>query len=692
MKITLGWLRDHLNGDYTLETLCERLTALGHEVETVFDPKTRYSAFTIARVIQAVPHPNADRLQICQVETGQGDLVQVVCGAANARTGMVGVFAPPGSVIPGTALHLKAGTIRGAESNGMLCSERELELSDDHEGIIELDPSAPIGEPYISWAGLDDPVLDIAITPNRGDCLGVYGLARDLAASGLGQLKPLDQQPVEGDFASPIEWAITDKAAQSCPFVTGRFIRGVKNGPSPGWMQKRLQAIGLRPISILVDITNYLTYDIGRPLHVFDASTIRAGNLVMDQAQSGEAIRALDGHDYHLKPDMTVIRDGRNDGDNGAVLAIGGIIGGEASGCSEATQDVFLEAALFQPAQTAATGRRLDVLSDARYRFERGIDPASCLFGNAIATRMIMRYAGGTASTMTVAGQMPALARPITLTMARLHQLGGLKFAQKRAIQILSALECKVEAPDQHRIIAHPPAFRHDLSHDACLVEEIVRINGYHQIPSRSLPVYHLPQAAVTPAWQRLSLLRRTLAGRGLFETLSWSFCSLAEAEFFGEVTPELRLANPISQQFACMRPSLLIHLLAVLRRNETRGLTGAGLFETGPVFKDDGADRYQSMMAAGLRWVKPAQHWQGLDHVDLFTVKADALSALAALNVPVDRLGFAKASAAYHPGRSTALCLGTKPIAYAGELHPELCRMARIKKPVAAFEIMLDH
>ncbi|MBM3540789.1 MAG: phenylalanine--tRNA ligase subunit beta, partial [Alphaproteobacteria bacterium] len=406
MKFTLRWLKDHLETDASLDELARRLTALGLEVEGVEDRAKALAPFTVGYVIEAKRHPNADRLSVCRVDTGKGE-VQVVCGAPNAKTGMKGVFAPSGARIPGTGIDLKASVIRGVESQGMLCSEREMGLSDEHDGIIELPADAPVGAPFAALMGLDDPVIELAITPNRGDCLGVHGIARDLAAAGVGRLKTFDAEAVKGTFESPIRWRrdLPGEAVSACPFVVGRTFRGVKNGPSPKWLQDRLRAIGLRPISALVDITNYVTFDLGRPLHVFDADKVK-GDLTMRLARAGETVMALDGKTYELDPSMAVIADAH------AVHGIGGIMGGEASGVSEATTHVFLEVALFDPIRTAATGRKLGIESDARYRFERGVDPASALWGAEVAARLVKELCGGEASALTIAGEMPKGSAP----------------------------------------------------------------------------------------------------------------------------------------------------------------------------------------------------------------------------------------------------------------------------------------
>ena len=684
MKTTLAWLKEHLDTDAPLAAIAERLTMLGHEVEGVENRAAGLEPFTVASVVSAERHPNADRLKVCVVETGSGQ-VQVVCGAPNARTGMKGVFAPAGTIIPRTGAALKETVIRGVASCGMLCSAYELGLGDDHEGIIELPDEAPIGAPYASFAGLGDVVLDIKVTPNRADCLGVRGIARDLAAAGLGRLRPLDTSPVPGRFRSPIVVHIEDLSA--CPLFLGRHIRGVRNGPSPDWLQKRLEATGLRPISTLVDITNFLTFDVNRPLHVFDGGRL-TGDLAVRLAGAGEMLLALNGQEYALDPEVTVIAD--PDG----VQSLGGVIGGERTGCTDATTEVFIEAALFDPVRTAATGRRLNIASDARYRFERGLDPAFVGDGLEIATRLVLEICGGEASDIVTAGSVPDWRRRYVLRAERPANLGGLDVRHEESARILTALGCAVETLATGELSVEPPSWRGDIVGEADLVEEVLRIEGYDRIPAVPLEREEaLSRPALAPAQRRAELVRRTLAERGLVEAVTFSFIAAREAEFFGGIKPELRLVNPISADLDVMRPSLLAGLVAAARRNADRGFPDAPLFEVGPLYRDDTPEG-QVLVAAGVRAGRTGpKHWRTpTREVDLYDVKPDALAALAAMGAPAENIqATADPPAWYHPGRAGTLRLGPKVLGTFGELHPAVLEALDARPPIAAFEVFLD-
>jgi phenylalanyl-tRNA synthetase beta chain len=687
MKFTLSWLKDHLDTTASLQDITDKLSMIGLEVEGVADRAQALKPFTVAYVREARQHPNADRLRVCIVDTGRGE-VQVVCGAPNARTGMKGVFAPVGSYIPGSDLTLKAGKIRGEESNGMLVSERELGLSDEHEGIIDLPEDAPLGASFAAVAGLDDPVIEIAITPNRGDCLGVRGVARDLAAAGLGTLKPLQAEPVKGNFESPIQWRRDLPAGRqdACPYVAGRCFRGVKNGSSPTWLQDRLRAIGLRPISALVDITNYVTFDLGRPLHVFDADKVK-GDLVMRLAEPGAEILALDGETYTLDGEMVAICD------DAGPQGIGGVMGGELSGCSEATTNVFLEVALFDPLMVARTGRTLGILSDARYRFERGLDPQSAAWGVEVAARLILELCGGEASAVTSAGAIPLETRRLALRPARVAELGGVTVAPARQAEILGRLGCRVEqAGDVLTVV--PPSWRPDIEGEACLVEEVMRIHGYDDIPAVALPRDgDLPRAVLTPAQRRVTAARTALAWRGLYEGVTFSFVSRRQAELFGGGGDALTLANPISADLDVMRPTPLANLAVAAARNADRGFGDLALFEVGPQYLDD-TPAGQATVAAGLRrGERQPRHWAGGGGpVDAFDAKGDAEAVLAACEAPADKLQVGRdAPAWYHPGRSGVLRLGPKVLAQFGELHPHVLRALDLKAPAVAFEVFLD-
>ncbi len=684
MKTTFDWLKTHLDTDASPKSVVERLVMLGHDVDGVENRAAALEPFTVASVVSAEQHPNADRLKVCVVDTGN-ETVQVVCGAPNAHTGMKGVFAPPGTVIPRTGALLKESTIRGVASRGMLCSAYELGLGDDHDGIIELAADAPVGAKYADLLGLGDAVVDIKVTPNRADCLGVRGVARDLAASGLGRLKPLDATPVPGRFRSPIGIAIEDRSA--CPLFLGRHLRGVRNGPSPEWLRRRLEAIGLRPISALVDVTNFLTFDLNRPLHVFDAGRLDGG-LTVRLAHAGETLLALNGQEYQLDPEVTVIAD-RN-----GVQSLGGVIGGEATACTEATTEIFIEAALFDPVRTAATGRRLNIASDARYRFERGLDPAFVGDGLEIATRLMLELCGGEASEVVAAGAAPDWRRRYLLRGERPATLGGLAVPPAESAAILGALGCAVDALASGDLSVEPPSWRGDIEGEADLVEEVLRVKGYDHIPAAPLPrTAPLPRPALVPARRRSELVRRVLAGRGLTEAVTFSFISACEAELFGGAKPELRLVNPISAELDAMRPSLLPGLAAAVRRNADRGYPDVALFELGPLYRDDTPEG-QVLAAAGLRAGQTGpRHWREPGRpLDLYEVKADALAALAAMGAPADNLQVgAEPPAWFHPGRAGVLRLGPTVLGAFGEIHPTVIAALDLRPPLAGFEVFLD-
>ena len=687
MKFTRSWLGSHLETDAPAGEIAERLIMLGHDVEGVEDRAAALAGFVVARVVSAEPHPNADRLRVCIVDAGADAKVQVVCGAPNARTGMRGVFGPAGVRIPKTGAVLAESTIRGVASRGMLMSSAELALGDDHSGIIELPEDAPVGVRYAVLLGLDDPVIDLKVTPNRADCLGVRGIARDLAAAGLGRLKPLDATPVEGRFRSPIAIRIADRTA--CPLFLGRHIRALRNGPSPRWLRDRLDAIGLRPISALVDITNFLTFDLNRPLHVFDAGKL-AGDLTVRFARPGERLHALNGREYELDPEITAIAD-----DNG-VQSLGGEIGGEPTGVTAATTEVFIEAALFDPIRTAATGRRLEIASDARYRFERGIDPAFVGPGLEIATRLILELCGGEASDIVVAGAEPDWRRTYRLRPERMAGLGGLHVPPAESRAILEALGCTVDdaAQPDGSLTVSPRHGGGDIEGEADLVEEVLRVKGYDRIPPVALPrdtVVSRP--AIDARRRRVELVRRTLAERGLTEAVTFSFLSSKAAALFGGAKPELTLVNPISSDLDAMRPSVLPNLVEAARRNADRGFPDVALFELGPLYRDDRPEG-QASVAAGLRAgrLAPRDWRQPPRQPDLYDAKADALAALAAAGAPVDSVQSAPDPPRwYHPGRAGILLLGPTVLGQFGELHPDVLEAFDVTGPVAAFEVFLD-
>ncbi len=695
MKFTLSWLKEHLETEATAEEIGEALTDLGLELEALEDPATRLGAFTICRVIEAVQHPDADRLRLCRVEAwpngpeAPSEEVQVVCGAPNARTGLVGVFAAPGTHIPGTGVDLKPGVIRGVASNGMLCSERELEVSEDHDGIIDLPADAPLGARYIDYAGLDDPVFDIAITPNRPDALGVAGIARDLAARGLGRLKTPAIEPVPGAFPSPISVSLhEDVKHEACPLFVGRLIRGVKNGPSPAWLQKRLRAIGLRPISALVDVTNFLTYDRARPLHVFDAGKV-TGDIHVRLARDGEALEALDGKTYALGPGVTVVAD------DAGPESLGGIMGGETSGCTEETTDVFVEAAYFDPIRTAMTGRRLKINSDARYRFERGVDPASAIPGMELATRLILDLCGGEPSELVVAGRVPAASRAYRLDPARCASLVGMDIpeAEQRRILISLGFEPRDEAGG---IMVSVPSWRPDVQGSADLVEEVARVASLTKLEAKPLPrPAGVTRPTLTLSQRREAAVRRTLAAQGMNECVTYSFVSQAHAAAFGGGSEAMRLENPISSEMSHMRPDPLPGLMAAASRNQARGAQEIALFEIGPGWTG-GEPEDQRTVASGVfvGSAEPRSWTGGRRGADLWDAKAAAEAALAALGAPVERLMTLRQTPEwFHPGRSAVLSLGPRnPLAAFGELHPRALEALDVKGPAAAFTVFLEN
>ncbi|MFB0993162.1 MAG: phenylalanine--tRNA ligase subunit beta [Rhodospirillales bacterium] len=688
MKFTIDWLKEHLDTQATLNQIVEKLTMVGLEVEKVTDRAKGLETFVVGYVVEAKQHPNADRLRVCQVDTGT-EKVELVCGAPNAKTGMKGAFAPGGSYIPGTNITLKPTEIRGVMSNGMLLSEREMGISDEHDGIIELDENAKIGDRVVDVMGLNDPIIEIAITPNRGDCLGVRGIARDMAAAGLGALKPLATGPVPGTFKSPVQVNLNfDEATKSaCPHFVGRYIRGVQNGESPKWLKDKLLSIGLRPISALVDITNLLTMDLGRPLHVFDVAHLD-GDVQARMAKPGEKLLALNGKEYTLSADMCVIAD------NSKVEALGGVIGGEASGCTETTTDVYVECAYFDPIRTATTGRKLQVISDARFRFERGVDPAFLETGMEIATRLIMDLCGGEPSEIVNAGTEANWKRDIALRPERIKTLGGIDIPLEEIERILIVLGFGVDGDNELFKVAIP-SWRSDIVGEACLVEEVVRIYGFDKIPA--VPVRAdsgLPQNALLADQKRHSQARRVLAKRGMVEAVTYSFLSNADADLFGGAPDSVKLVNPISSDLDVMRPSLLPNLLNAANRNVSRGMNSVAMFEVGPQFKGD-LPKDQLIIAAGIRTNQiGSRHWnQGPRTVDVFDAKADALAVLEDLGAPAAKLqAIAEAPAWYHPGRSGVLCLGPKnKLAYFGEIHPGLLKRMGIKGQVIGFEIFVD-
>jgi phenylalanyl-tRNA synthetase beta chain len=697
MKFTLSWLKDHLDTDASIAALEEKLSAIGLEVEKVEDPAAKLGAFRVARIIEAKRHPNADKLQIVMVEVEKGSPpLEVVCGAPNARTGLIGVFAPLGTYIPGSGITLEKKPVRGVVSNGMMCSAAELELSDESTGIIELpgDMADDVGKSYIDAAGLADPVFEVKLTPNRPDCTGVRGIARDLAAAGMGTLKPEPKiDGVEGDFASPVDIKLefTKETADACPVFAGRYVKGVKNGPSPAWLQQRLKAVGLRPINALVDVTNYISQDRGRPLHVYDADKLK-GAVRARLGKPGEKFLALDGKEYVVDETMCVIAD------EAGPLGLGGVIGGEASGSTEATVNVLIESAWFDPARTAQTGRKTGLVTDARYRFERGVDPASVLPGLDLATDMILKLAGGAPSKAKVAGKPPIDKRVIDFDYGRVAKLSGIAIKEAEIKTILEKLGCTVTGKGKAAKVT-VPTWRPDIHGPADLVEEVVRIAGLDRVPSTPLErPAGVARPVLTERQKRARRARRTLAARGLVEAITWSFIPTSEAKAFGGGAAALELANPISVEMASMRPGLLPGLVTALERNRNRGFADAALFELGQAYRGDGADD-QYLSAAGVRAGTAkvsgsGRHWDGAaKDVDVFDAKADVMAVLTALGFDAAKAQITRdAPAWYHPGRSGTLRLGPKTVlAYFGELHPATLKELDAEGPVAAFEVFLD-
>ena len=688
MKFTLSWLKDHLDTTASLDEIVTRLTEIGLEVEGVEDRAATFAPFKVVEVMEAVQHPNADRLRVCQVKTENG-MIQVVCGAPNARAGMKAVLAPEGSWVPGIDLTMKKTKIRDVESNGMLASEREMGLPETNDGIIDLPADIPVGTPMAKIFGLDDPVIEIKVLPNRPDSAGIRGIARDLAVAGLGTLKPLETQAVPAAFETPIKVEL--KNTDACPVFFGRLIRGVKNGPSPDWLQQKLKSIGLRPISALVDITNYFTIAYCRPLHVFDADKLK-GNIHVRYAKNGETFDALNDKSYELKDTMTAICD-----DSG-VLGLGGIVGGTSTGVDENTTNVYLECAWFDPMKIARTGRSLEVLSDARYRFERGVDPEFMGDATEMATRMIMDLCGGEAGSVIKAGELPQWQRAVEYDPAYAAKLLGYDIPPQQQKDILTRLGFQIAEQGALWSVT-PPSWRPDIEGRADLVEEIARINGFDKIPSTSvLKDGSVAKAAETPRGARMRKVRGALASHGLQECITWSFMSSDMARRFGandKQSVALKLTNPISADLDQMRPSILPNLIQAAQRNTDRGHPNAALFEVGPVFF--GTDiKDQPMVATGIRTGSSGdRHWSGPEasrKVDAYDAKADALETLAACGLAAQGAQVTReAPSWYHPGRSGAIKLGNAVVAYFGELHPAILKALDMKDTAVGFEVFIE-
>ncbi|PRY75220.1 phenylalanyl-tRNA synthetase beta chain [Yoonia maritima] len=686
MKFTLSWLKQHLETDASVAEIEEALTDLGLEVEGIEDPAAKLRDFTIAKVVHAEKHPDADKLKVCKVISNEGE-TQIVCGAPNAREGITVVLAKPGTYIPGLDITIKVGNIRGVDSFGMMASEKELELSDEHNGIIEL-PSGEVGENFADWLAANDPskvdpVIEIAITPNRPDALGVRGIARDLAARGLGKLKPCDVDPVAASFKSDMTVSIDDDTLDGCPVFYGRLIKGVKNGPSPEWLQQQLRAIGLRPISFLVDVTNWFTYDLNRPLHVFDADKV-AGNLRVHRAKGGETITALDDKEYTLQAGQMVISDDKT------VESIAGIMGGADTGCTEDTVNVFVESAYWDPIQIAYAGRALKINSDARYRFERGVDPAFTPEGLEHAVRMIVDHAGGEASEVVQAGAVPDTARAYKLDAKRLISLVGMDIPESTQRQTLTALGFRLEGN-----MAHVPSWRPDVQGEADLVEEVARIASLTKLEGKPLPRMDagVPKPILTEGQTRQKNARRTAAALGYNECVTYSFIDREAATLFGGGDDATMLENPISSEMSHMRPALLPGLLRAAARNQARGFMDMALFEVGAAFHGGEPGEQHNLVSGVLIGRTGPKDVHGTSRpVDVYDAKADVETVLAAIGAPAKVQILRGAREWWHPGRHGKVCLGPKKVlAVFGELHPKVLRDMDIKGPAVGFTVWLD-
>ena len=685
MKFTLSWLKDHLDTEASLDDILYALTDLGLEVEEVVDRGAKLAPFSIAKILDAQQHPDADKLRVCRVLTDEGER-QIVCGAPNARAGITVVLCKPGTYVPGIDVTISVGKIRGVESHGMMASERELQLSDEHNGIIEL-PSGEVGQRFSDWLSANrpevvDPMIHIKITPNRPDALGVRGIARDLAARGLGTLKPLDIPAIKGGFASPVRVEIAaELKAKGCPLFAGRVIRGVKNGPSPDWLQARLIAIGLRPISTLVDITNFFTFALNRPLHVFDADKVAGGVLRIHPAQGEEDFLGLDGKSYTLKPGMMAISD------DAGVESLAGIMGGEVSGCSDATVNVFLESAYWDPITIATTGRALKINTDARYRFERGVDPAFTLPGLDLATQMILDLCGGEASELAVDGAVPDVSRAYRLDPARVISLVGMDIPEAEQRRTLEALGFSLDGD-----MATPPTWRPDVLGEADLVEEVARVASLTKLEGKPLRRTQdgVPRPILTPAQMKEKSARRTLAALGYNECVTYSFIDQEAAALFGGGSDAVRVDNPISSEMTHLRPDLLPGLLRAAARNQARGFADLALCEIGPAFHG-GEPGEQHLQAAGLLvgHTAPRDPYASRRPVDVFDAKADAEAVLAALGAPARVQVTRKVASWWHPGRSGVIGLGPNMLATFGEVHPRVLAAMRVKGPAVAFTVL---
>ena len=685
MKFTLDWLKDHLETEKDLDTIVDILTNIGLEIESVEDKSKTFNDFTVAEVIKAEQHPDADRLRVCSVKTIDG-VFQVVCGAPNARTGMKGIFAPENSFIPGTGIRLKKSKIRGVESCGMLVSEKEMDISDEHDGIIEVEAKYNLGDKFIDVFNLNDPVIEINITPNRGDCLSVRGIARDLAAAGLGKLKENTLiNNIAGTFESPVKWEKDFKGDEEyiCPGVAGRYFKNVVNKESPLWLQQRLKAIGLRPISALVDITNYITYDLGRPLHVYDADKIK-GNLKMRFAKEKETCLTLDEAKYECRTDMIVIAD------NDKLHGIGGVMGGLDSGCSLDTKNVFLEVALFDPISVTKAGRYLKLQSDARYRFERGIDSSSIDWGVQAATKMIIDLCGGEVSKTVQTNILNTNVKQINFNTDKVTSLGGVEISIKEQKNILESLGFAVQEQNNILIIT-PPSFRPDIHDEADIVEEILRIYGFDKIPLTDIQDKDSKKNILNSNLKSFYKIKRVIANQGYLEAVTWSFMDKQVAKLVSDNVIEIK--NPISSDLNVMRPSNVPNLLHAINLNKSKMINRGKLFEVGPIFSESLEDR-QTNVATGISYGNISEgNWNSNSKdIDVFDIKADLMRILDSLNTPINNLNYEKIeNKIFHPGKSSSLRIGKNIIANFGELNPILLKSMNIQNPVMAFEVFTD-
>ncbi len=693
MKFTLSWLKQHLDTDATAQAVVDAMTMAGLEVEHVDDPAAKLAAFSVARIVEAQPHPNADRLRVCQVDTVDGRK-EIVCGAPNARAGLTTIYAPIGAYVPGSGVTLEARPVRGVVSNGMLCSARELEVAEESDGILELDPGLAVGTPAAAVLGLEA-VIDFEVTPNRPDWLGVRGIARDLAAAGLGTLKPDADPAVKGAFPCPVTIRVDGDA---CPVFAGRVIRGLTNGPSPAWLQQRLVSVGLRPINALVDVTNLISQDRARPLHVYDRAHMvgdrieaRLGrghaspaDAPAPAAHADEQLIGLDGKTYDIGHEMCVIADAGGE----RPIGLGGVMGGASTGCSEATTELFLESAWFDPIRTAQTGRTTGIASDAQYRFARGVDPQYVVGGLELATRLILEICGGEASEVAVAGHAPAPPGPIAFDRAYVRKLSGLDVSAARIDAILTDLGFSLDG-DQ----VTPPSWRRDVAGKADLVEEVARIEGFAALPAAPLPPIARPAGGVLTVRQtRMRTSRRALAALGYSEAVTWSFLKRSTAALFGGGGAALVLANPIAADLECMRPSLLPNLIEAAGRNARRGFPDAALFEVGPIYLGDQPGDQRTAIG-GLLAPHPARHWENPGGEALFALKADLMALLDELGAPTLQLVQTGGADWWRPGRAARLQLGPKTvIAEFGEVHPRVLKALDVDGPMLGFEIILDH